>query len=74
MDKTLTLKLLPAALICKGFIGGMANCNYEIYLREVVNASAFLEENQMDPNTSHRQQNRAVSGIAFLTDTPWILN
>lgn len=42
MDETLTAKPLPAALICKGFIGGMADCDYEIYLREVVNASAFF--------------------------------
>lgn len=43
MDKTLTLKLLPAVLICKGFIAGMADCNYEIYLREVANASAYFK-------------------------------
>ena len=42
MDKTLTAKLLPAALICKGFITGMADCDYEIYLREVVNASIYF--------------------------------
>lgn len=42
MDETLTAKLLPAALICKDFIRGMADCDYEIYLREVVNASAFF--------------------------------
>lgn len=44
MDMTLTAKLLPAALICKGFINGMADCDYEIYLREVVNASVFFRE------------------------------
>lgn len=44
MDETLTAKLLPAALICKGFIRGMADCDYEIYLREVVNASAFFRK------------------------------
>lgn len=43
MDKTLTAKLLPAALICKGFITGMADCDYEIYLREVVNASIYFK-------------------------------
>ena len=44
MDNTLTVKLLPAALICKNFIDGMDNCNYEIYLREVVNASAYFSD------------------------------
>lgn len=43
MDKTLTAKLLPAALICKGFITGMEDCDYEIYLREVVNASIHFK-------------------------------
>lgn len=43
MDKTLTAKLLPAALICKGFITGMEDCDYEIYLREVVNASTHFK-------------------------------
>lgn len=43
MDNTLTAKLLPAALICKGFISGMKDCDYEIYLREVVNASAYFK-------------------------------
>lgn len=42
MDETLTAKLLPAALICKGFINGMPDCDYEIYLREAVNASAYF--------------------------------
>lgn len=44
MDETLTAKLLPAALICKGFINGMPDCDYEIYLREMVNASAYFME------------------------------
>ena len=43
MDKTLTAKLLPAALICKSFITGMSDCDYEIYLREVVNASPHFK-------------------------------
>ncbi len=44
MDDTLTAKLLPAALICKGFINGMDDCDYEIYLREMVNASAYFRD------------------------------
>ena len=43
MDKTLTAKLLPAALICKDFINRMADCDYEIYLREVVNAFSYFK-------------------------------
>lgn len=43
MGKTITAKLLPAALICKGFITGMADCDYEIFLREVVNASTHFK-------------------------------
>lgn len=43
MDNTLTAKLLPAPLICKGFISGMDDCDYELYLREVVNASTYLK-------------------------------
>ena len=43
MDNTLTAKLLPAALICKRFVGGMDDCDYEIYLREVANASAYFK-------------------------------
>lgn len=35
-------KLLPAAFICKNFIVGMQECNYEEYLREVVNSSKYF--------------------------------
>lgn len=43
MDNTLTAKLLSAPLVCKGFISGMDDCDYEIYLREVVNASEYFK-------------------------------
>lgn len=42
MDETLTVKLLPAALICKGFIANMPDCNYERYLLQIVNASGYF--------------------------------
>lgn len=42
MDETLRARLLPAVLICKNFIEGMDDCNYEIYLRELVNASSYF--------------------------------
>lgn len=41
-DQTLKLKLLPPELIVKGFITGEKNCNYECYLLELVNRSAFF--------------------------------
>lgn len=44
MDITLSARLLPASLICKGFIKGLPDCDYEFYLREMVNASAYFEE------------------------------
>lgn len=74
MDMTLTAKLLPAALICKGFINGMADCDYEIYLREVVNASVFLGKNPKEKNTRHHQKKRTVNGIVFPIVTHWISN
>ena len=43
MDETLRARLLPAVLVCKNFIEGMDDCNYEIYLREMVNASAYFK-------------------------------
>lgn len=59
MDNTLTAKLLQAPLICKGFISGMDDCDYEIYLREVVNASTYFKgksngaEYTAPPDESH---------------------
>lgn len=44
IEEKLTEKLLPAAFICKGFIKGMQDCNYEMYLREVVNSSKYFIE------------------------------
>lgn len=43
-DQTLRLKLLPPELIVKGFINGEKNCNYESYLLELVNQSAYFLE------------------------------
>jgi hypothetical protein len=44
MDKTLIARLLPAALICKGFIKEMNDCNYEKYLLEIVNKCDHFSE------------------------------
>ena len=74
MDNTLTVKLLPAALICKNFIDGMDNCNYEIYLREVVNASAYFRDKANGKEYTARWRKHMVSGIVFLIVTLLILN
>lgn len=51
-------KLLPAALICSDFIGGMDNCDYEDYLREIVNSSAhFLQKS--DGESYHHPSSEA---------------
>lgn len=42
MDELLTIKLLPATLICHNFVNGISDCNYEIYLMEIVNHSEFF--------------------------------
>lgn len=72
MDKTLTAKLLPAALICKGFITGMADCDYEIYLREVVNASTHFKSKSNGLVYTAPRTSLTVNGIAFLKTIPSI--
>lgn len=42
IDPTLMAKVLPAKMIVKDFIDGEESCNYEIYLRELINASSFF--------------------------------
>lgn len=41
-DLQLTASLLPASLINKNFVKGEANCNYEIYLIELLNNSNWF--------------------------------
>ena len=36
------MRLLPASLVIKGFVSGAADCNYERYMLEFVNASGFF--------------------------------
>lgn len=43
LDLKLKAKLLEAPMIIKGFVKGEAQCNYEIYLRELLNASAWFQ-------------------------------
>lgn len=42
IDMTMKAELLPAPLIIKNFVDGEINCNYEIYLLELVNTSEFF--------------------------------
>lgn len=44
MDNTLTVKLLPAPLICENFVQGIDFCNYECYLLEIINASKYFRD------------------------------
>lgn len=41
-DKSLIARLLPSELVIKDFVYGDADCNYEKYLLEFVNASEFF--------------------------------
>ena len=40
--KDLMMRALPASLVIKGFVSGAADCNYERYMLEFVNASGFF--------------------------------
>ena len=42
IDPTMRVKLLPAPYIIKNFVDGEDNCNYEIYLLELLNSSAWF--------------------------------
>lgn len=42
IDLTMRVKFLPTPYIITNFVGGEGNCNYEIYLRELLNSSAWF--------------------------------
>lgn len=42
MDSTMRVKLLPSSCIIKNYVGGEDNCNYEIYLLELLNQSVWF--------------------------------
>lgn len=42
MDKTLQEKMLDAPLIIHGFVSDEPKCNYELYMTELLNCSAFF--------------------------------
>ena len=41
-NEALMMRLLPASLVIKGFVSGAADCSYERYMMEFVNASGFF--------------------------------
>ncbi len=43
INHDLTYKVLPAELIVRGFVGGDDRCDYEYYLTEMLNASAWFK-------------------------------
>ena len=45
IDPTMQSQRLPAPLINKDFVHGEVDCNYEIYLLELINASSWFAEN-----------------------------
>lgn len=42
IDTTMIVRLLPAHLIVNGFVKGEPDCNYELYLTEIVNSSEYF--------------------------------
>lgn len=42
IDPFLRAKMLPAKLIVKNYIEGETSCNYEIYIREIINESSYF--------------------------------
>ena len=43
-DSELTIKPMPPSAIIKNFVEGVPNCNYEIYLRELINNSTYFRD------------------------------
>ena len=41
-NKDLCFRILPAQMIVKNFVDGCGYCNYELYLRDFINVSAFF--------------------------------
>ena len=71
IDPTLKYKVLPAKMIVKDFIDGEESCNYEIYLRELINASSFFRsksggEEYLAPNSESNSEPDAITSQYFL--------
>ena len=67
MDLTMRAKLLPAPYIIKNFVGGEDNCNYEIYLLELLNSSAWFSAHYLGgftkPNSESHGECDAINQI-----------
>ncbi|HEM2542537.1 TPA: hypothetical protein U0398_001600 [Streptococcus suis] len=44
IDSRINFRQLPPATIIKGFVNGECDCNYEVYLLELLNASPYFKE------------------------------
>lgn len=71
IDPTLMYKVLSARMIVKGFIDGEESCNYEIYMRELINASSFfrlksLGEEYMAPESESNGEPDAITSYYSL--------
>ena len=65
MNLTMNVKMLPAPLVNKGFVIGESNCNYEIYLRELLNNSPWFCERYpgvfIEPISESHGENDAIN-------------
>lgn len=41
-DPELTIKPMPPSAVISNFVEGISDCNYEIYLRELINNSTYF--------------------------------
>ena len=43
-DPELTIKPMPPSAVISNFVEGISDCNYEIYLRELINNSTYFRD------------------------------
>ena len=65
---------LPEPLYIKGFVHNEGNCNYEIYLRELLNASGFFQKNQMERSIGNQIVSMMGKMMHRQEDMNWTLN
>ena len=66
IDRKLTYKILPSQVIVKNFVKNERNCNYEVYLLEILNLSDYfrvlsLGEEYIKPISEENGQFDAIS-------------
>lgn len=65
MDLTMWAEMLKAPLVNKKFVIGESDCNYEIYLRELINQSVWFDKhypgNFAGPSTESHGENDAIN-------------